>query len=46
MHNKIHNKERLLIWAFFLKQIHLTIILDHNFFDLLFFDWKWQRASS
>ncbi|RCF84872.1 class C sortase, partial [Enterococcus faecium] len=36
MHNKIHNKERLLIWAFFLKQIHLTIILDHNFFDLLF----------
>lgn len=46
MHNKIHNKERLLIWAFFLKQIQLTIILDHNFFDLLFFDWKWQRASS
>ena len=41
MHNKIHNKERLLIWAFFLKQIQLTIILDHNFFDLLFFDWKW-----
>ncbi|EGP5056545.1 class C sortase [Enterococcus faecium] len=46
MHNKIHNKERLLIWAFFLKQIQLTIILDHNFFDLLFLDWKWQRASS
>ncbi|EGP5510639.1 class C sortase [Enterococcus faecium] len=46
MHNKIHNKERLLIWAFFLKQIQLTIILDYNFFDLLFFDWKWQRASS
>ncbi len=46
MHNKIHDKERLLIWAFFLKQIQLTIILDHNFFDLLFFDWKWQRASS